>query len=36
MTDNEWIKQLQQAMEGYQEAAPDDLWQDIEARIPAQ
>ena len=34
MTDNEWIKQLQQAMEGYQEAAPDDLWQDIEARLP--
>ena len=33
MTDNDWIKQLQSMMDGYQEPVPDGLWQDIEARI---
>ena len=34
MTDNDWIKQLQSKMEGHQEPVPDDLWQDIEKRLP--
>lgn len=34
MTDNDWIKQLQSTMEHHQEAAPDGLWADIEARLP--
>ena len=34
MTDNDWIKQLQAKMDGYKEPVPDDLWQDIEARLP--
>ena len=34
MTDNEWIKQLQSTMEGYEEPAPDGLWPDINRRLP--
>ena len=34
MTDNDWIKQLQAQMDGHKEPVPDDLWQDIEARLP--
>lgn len=34
MTDNDWIKQLQAKMDGHKEPVPDDLWQDIEARLP--
>ena len=34
MTDNDWIKQLQSMMERHEQAAPDGLWQDIEARLP--
>lgn len=34
MTDNDWIKQLQSKMEGHQEPVPDDLWQDIDKRLP--
>ena len=33
MTDNDWIKQLQDKMDGHKEAVPNGLWQDIEARI---
>ena len=36
MTDNDWIKQLQSMMERHKESVPDDLWQDIEARLPEQ
>ncbi len=36
MTDNDWIKQLQSMMEHHEEPVPDDLWQDIEARLPEQ
>lgn len=34
MTDNDWIKQLQSMMERHEEPVGDDLWQDIEARLP--
>lgn len=34
MSDNDWIKQLQSKMEGHKESVPDDLWNDIEARLP--
>lgn len=34
MSDNDWIKQLQSMMERHQEPVGDDLWQDIEARLP--
>ena len=34
MTDNDWIKQLQSMMDRHEEPVPDDLWQDIEARLP--
>ena len=34
MTDNDWIKQLQDKMDGHKEAVPDGLWHDIEARLP--
>ena len=36
MTDNDWIKQLQSMMERHEEPVGDDLWQDIEARLPQQ
>ena len=36
MTDNDWIKQLQSMMDRHEEPVPDDLWQDIEARLPEQ
>lgn len=36
MTDNDWIKQLQSMMEHHEEPVGDDLWQDIEARLPQQ
>ena len=36
MTDNDWIKQLQSMMERHEEPVSDDLWQDIEARLPEQ
>ena len=34
MTDSDWIKQLQSMMERHEEPVGDDLWQDIEARLP--
>ena len=34
MKDKDWIEQLQSKMEGHQEPVPDDLWQDIEKRLP--
>lgn len=34
MTDNDWIKQLQSMMERHEEPVPEDLWQDIKARLP--
>lgn len=34
MTDNDWIKQLQSMMERHEEPVGDDLWQDIEAKLP--
>ena len=34
MTDNDWIKQLQSMMERQEQAAPDGLWQGIEAQLP--
>lgn len=34
MTDNDWIKQLQDKIEGHNEPIPNDLWQEIEARLP--
>ena len=36
MNDNDWIKQLQSMMERHEESVPDDLWQNIEARLPEQ
>ena len=36
MTDNDWIKQLQSMMERHEEPVGDDLWQDIEAKLPQQ
>lgn len=36
MTDNDWIKQLQSMMERHEEPVGDDLWQDIESRLPGQ
>ena len=34
MTDKDWIKQMQSMMEFHEEPVPDDLWQDIESRLP--
>ena len=36
MTDNDWIKQLQSMMERHEEPVSDDMWQEIEARLPEQ
>ena len=33
---NDWIEQLRTQMEGYEEPAPEGLWQDIQAALPKQ